>query len=110
VLGELRRSEAYKDASGAYHACSAPLLPDPAYCELPTNPPLSSPNTNTYNMFGAHYNVKEERVPPVAAALMIPALALRYTPVQNLAIKVEAAFGLLQFSFGISAAYGVDET
>lgn len=107
VLGEMRRSEAYKDANGEYAACTGVGNPDPAYCEQTTNLLVT---TNAYNEAGAHYNVKEERVPPVAAALMLPALALRYTPVNNIAIKLEAAFGLLQFSFGISASYGVDET
>jgi hypothetical protein len=108
VLGSLIRNEAYKDASGNYHACAAPNNPDPIYCELPTNPPPGE-LSNRYNMFGAHYGVKEERVPPVAAALMIPALALRFTPIEKLAIKVEAAFGLLQFTFGLSAAYAIGE-
>jgi hypothetical protein len=107
VLGEMRRTEAYKTAGGEYAACTSVGIPDPAYCEPTTNPLLA---TNAYNEEGAHYHVKEERVPPVAAALMIPALALRYTPVKNIAVKVEAAFGLLQFSFGISASYGIDET
>jgi hypothetical protein len=113
VVGELRRSEAYKDSSGNYHACAGagdprdPLVGsfDPAmrYCEPTTNGSFS----NAYNEAGAHYNVKEERVPPVAAALMIPALALRFQPIDQLAIKLEAAFGLMQFSFGLSAAYGI---
>jgi hypothetical protein len=113
VVGELKRSEAYKDAGGNYHACANagdvrdPLVGsfDPAmrYCEPTTNGALS----NGYNEEGAHYNVVEKRVPPVAAALMIPALALRYQPIDKLAIKLEAAFGLLQFSFGLSASYGI---
>jgi hypothetical protein len=39
---------------------------------------------------------------------MLPVLALRYTPLRELALKFEAAFGLMQFSVGLSAAYGVD--
>jgi hypothetical protein len=104
VLGELIRTEAYKDASGNYHACVQQGVPDLVFCE-PTLPPGLA--TNKYNEDGAHYHVKEERVPPVAAALMIPALALRYQPIDKLAIKLEASFGLMQFSFGLSAAYGL---
>jgi len=104
VLGELFRSEAFKDASGEYQACSGPGVPDLIFCE-PTAPPGLA--TNKYNEEGAHYHVKEERVPPVAAALMIPALALRYQPIDKLAIKLEASFGLMQFSFGLSASYGL---
>jgi hypothetical protein len=106
VLGEMRRTEAYKTLGGEYAACAGVATPDLMYCEPTTN----GQESNLYNEEGAHYHVKEERVPPVAAALMIPALGLRYTPVNNIAIKVEAAFGLLQFSFGISASYGIDET
>jgi hypothetical protein len=106
VLGEMKRSEAYKDLNGDYQACRGVNDPDMFYCEPTTN----GLKSNAYNEEGAHYDVTEKRVPPVAAALMIPALALRYTPVDNIAIKVEAAFGLLQFTFGISATYGIDET
>lgn len=105
VLGSMKRTEAYRDAGGNYHACTAPLTPDLSYCEPPTNPIL---RTNAYNEDGAHYGVTEERVPPVAAALMIPALALRYAPIDKLAIKIEASFGLMQFTFGLSAAYALD--
>jgi hypothetical protein len=104
VLGELFRSEAYKDLGGEYQPCVAALNPDPNFCEPPTNPLLP---TNAYDAEGAHYNVKEERVPPIAGTFLLPALALRYTPIDQLQIKLEAAFGLMQFNFGISAAYGL---
>ena len=103
VLGSMVRSEAYKQLNGEFAKCQQALVPDPNYCEPTTN---FSP-TNAYNEEGAHYNVEEERVPPVAAALMLPALALRFTPIEQLAIKLEASFGLMQFSFGLSAAYGL---
>jgi hypothetical protein len=104
VLGSLTRSEAYKDPSGAYQRCSGPLQPNPIFCELPAG----GGRTDAYDQHGAHYGVVEKRVPPVAGALMLPALALRYTPIRPLALQLNAAFGLLQFSLGISAAYGID--
>ncbi|MET0389892.1 MAG: hypothetical protein ABW321_28225 [Polyangiales bacterium] len=110
VLGELRRTEAYRDTAGAFQPCGgvgvAPLNPGagPAYCE----PTQSGLLTDAYDAEGAHYNVAEKSVPPVMAIPMLPALALRYTPIRELAIKLDAAFGLLQFSVGLSAAYGVD--
>lgn len=104
VIGELKRTEAYRDAGGQYHPCVSPGIPDLAYCE-PTMPPGLM--TNKYNEEGAHYHVVEKRVPPVAAALMVPALALRFQPIDKLAIKLEASFGLLQFTFGLSAAYAI---
>ena len=110
VLGELVRNEAYRPSPGADFApCSGPLSPptlSPAlvpYCE----PPVQLPS-DAYNQDGAHYNVVEKRVPPVALIPMLPVLALRYTPMRELAVKLDFAFGLMQFTFGLSAAYGVD--
>ena len=104
VLGSLFRSEAYKDAGGEWHACEAAGIPDPVFCE----PTQSGLPTDPYDAEGAHYHVKEERVPPVAGTIMLPALALRYTPIPQLAIKLEASYDILQFSFGLSVAYGID--
>jgi hypothetical protein len=105
VLGELVRSEAYRDASGEFQRCLGPGNPDVSFqfCEATTN---GAP-TNRYDEEGAHYGVVEERVPPVAPMLMVPALALRFTPIEQLQIKLEASFGLMQFTFGLSAAYGL---
>jgi hypothetical protein len=113
VLGQLVRSEAYRipPGSGDFHKCSGPLNPaalapsGQPYCELPQN--LGS-GTDAYNQHGAQYNVVEKRVPPIALIPMLPALSLRYTPVREVALKFDFAFGLMQFAFGLSAAYGVD--
>jgi hypothetical protein len=111
VLGELRRSEAYRPTPGAdFQPCAgalAPPTPSPAfvpYCE----PPLMLP-TDAYNAHGAQYNVVEKRVPPVLPIPMLPVLALRYTPTRQLAVKVDAAVSFfMQFAFGVSVAYGPD--
>jgi hypothetical protein len=113
VLGQMHRSEAYRTqpGTGAFHPCQGPLTPgyiSPSglpYCELPQN---LAAGTDKYNQHGAQYNVVEKRVPPVALVPMLPALSLRYTPIRQLAIKLDAAFGLLQFAVGVSAAYGID--
>lgn len=104
VLGELRRTEAYRDTSGTFQKCSGPGLPNPVYCDIPQS---LGAGTDAYDAYGAHYNVVEKRVPPVALIPMLPALALRYTPTPELAIKLDAAFGLMQFAIGLSASYGV---
>jgi hypothetical protein len=80
------------------------VLGDP-YCELPQT---LGATTDAYDQKGAHYGVVEKRVPPVMLIPMLPVLALRYTPMPQLAIKLDAAFGLMQFSLGLSAAYGVN--
>lgn len=103
VLGELVRSEAYRDVNGEFQRCVAQLTPDPNFCE----PTTTGGPTNAYDEEGAHYGVKEERVPPVALGLMLPALALRFTPIEQLQFKLEASFGLMQFTIGLSAAYGL---
>src|SRR5262249_23031850 len=105
VLGSMIRTEAYRDASGTAHACNGPLSPNPVYCELPQN---LAAGTDAYNQQGAQYHVVEKRVPPVMLVPMLPALALRYTPIRELAVKLDFAFGLMQFAVGVSAAYGVN--
>jgi hypothetical protein len=111
VLGQMTRTEAFRDTSGAYQPCVAahnPFVPSPSgkeYCEAPATLGAA---TDGYNQHGAQYHVVEKRVPPVALIPMLPALALRYAATRELAIKLDAAFGLLQFVVGISAAYGVD--
>lgn len=97
VTGELRRTEAYPTAGGGWAPCVAPLNPNPAYCQLPSVP---------YDEMGEHYDVVEERVPPVALVPMIPHLALRFTPATEWVVKAEMAYGIVQFWWGISAAYG----
>lgn len=105
VLGSMTRTEAYRDTAGNYQPCAAPGNPPAAgYCELPQSGRFSDP----YDAHGAHYGVVEKRVPPIAGALMLPALGLRLTPIRPLAIQLNLTFGLLQFTFGLSAAYGFD--
>jgi hypothetical protein len=111
LLGKLVRTEAYHDpVTGEFKPCRTWLDPDPVYCEQPTNPTTGLPQntSNAYNEQGAHYGVVEKRVPPIGAGLMVPALALRITPVRQLAIKAEVSYGLFQFTFGLSAAYGFE--
>jgi hypothetical protein len=103
VLGQLTRTEAYLDPQGQYKACSGPGVPNPLYCDLPQN---LLGGTDAYNANGAHYNVVEKRVPPVMLVPMLPVLALRYTPMPSLAVKLDAAFGLMQLAVGLSVAYG----
>jgi hypothetical protein len=111
VLGQMLRTEAYREnGNGPFRPCTGPLNPPtPAglagpYCELPASGGL----TDGYNQHGAQYHVVEKRVPPVALVPMLPVLALRYTPLRELAFKLHAAFGLLQFAVGVSAEYGVN--
>lgn len=104
VVGEMRRSEAYPLPDGGYAKCEAPGVPDLVYCE----PTVNNVPTNGYDEEGAHYDVVEERVPPIAGSIMLPVLGLRFTPARQVSIRLEVAYQILQFSFGITAAYGLD--
>lgn len=104
ITGKLMRTEGYPDGKGGYLPCDRAGFPDTTYCEAT----VSGGPTDSYNQQGAQYHVKEQRIPPVIVLPMLPLLTLRYTPVRNVAVKLEAAYGVFQFMFGISAAYGLD--
>lgn len=102
LIGDLKRTEAYKDpADDEFHKCAGPT-PGSAFCEFPQNVVAG---TDSYDEEGAHYNVIEKRVPPVGGGFMLPHLALRWEPAPEVALKLEAAYGIVQFWFGLSAAY-----
>ena len=96
VWGDLRRSEAYPYPSGKWAPCMGPGNPDLSYCE---------PGPVPYDERGAHYDVEEKRIPPVAILPMLPHLALRMKPAKHWAAKLEAAYGILQLWVGLSVAY-----
>jgi len=103
LVGELKRTEAFK-SGGEYRKCPGVVpvpLPASTYCE----PPRILP-TDPYDADGAHYGVIEERVPPIGASLMLPHLALRFAPIPEVALKLEAALGFPTSFIGLSAAYG----
>jgi hypothetical protein len=116
MTGKLRRSEAYKNASNGWARCSAagpqftvqngiavPILGSDFYCEQPTT--LGAKSDAYDAKEGAQYNAVEERVPPVGLVPMIPHLALRYEPIDNLAFKFEAGYGIIDLWLGLSASY-----
>ena len=103
VTGELRRTEAYPDSStdNGWRPCSGPGYPLQYinYCQLGSVP---------YDEEGEHYNVVDKRVPPVMGFPAIPHLALRFEPDPHLALKLELAYGIVQFWFGLSAHIGFE--
>jgi hypothetical protein len=103
LLGGITRTEAHiNSASGQWEACQRAGVPDPFFCEQPSRLGIAS---NAYDEEGAHYGVDEERVPPIGLMPMVPHLALRYDPIEEVAIKLEAAYGIAQIWLGLSAAY-----
>jgi hypothetical protein len=101
VTGELKRTEAYKTASGGWAKCPGARVTD-IYC-LP--PMTGAIGTDPYDKKGEQYNVVEKSVPPIFGLPMLPHLALRYTPVPEFWVRFEAAYTIASFWFGLSAAY-----
>jgi hypothetical protein len=105
VTGKLMRSEAYRTPTGGWAACIGPGVPNPAYCQAPLTAAGIAAGTDPYNVKGEQYNVQEKSIPPVMAFPMLPRLGLRYTPIPDFWVRLDAAYGIAQFWFGLSAAY-----
>lgn len=116
LTGEIRRNEAYLD-DGSFRDCRGPLDPpnaDPeageVFCDLPENG-SGLDGTDDVDDQGEHYDVVEDRVPPVILFPMIPHVALRVQPFKHLTVKAEFAFGVVQLWAGVSLhmSFGVFE-
>ena len=119
VTGDVTRNEAYYDrATGRFVDCEDPLKPallgpngDP-YCNVPENGSYNA-KTGKYRsdkgVKGEQYRVREGRIPPVMLFPMLPHLALRVQPLDDLALKVEFAFSGVQMWLGASVhgSFGV---
>jgi outer membrane protein OmpA-like peptidoglycan-associated protein len=111
LSGDLNRNEAYIDGD-RFRKCKAPLMPldvdktGQLFCQVPENGSYN-PLTRTFRSDapadkGEHYNVNDDRVPPVMLFPMIPHIALRVQPFKYLAIKAEFGFGVVQIWAGVS--------
>jgi len=113
LAGEVRRNEAYLD-DGRFRECEGPeqdefeTLDDGTvedYCADPEEPDNAGDRSDDYDQDGEHYDVIEERVPPVMLFPMIPHVALRVQPFKHLTIKAEFAFGVVQMWAGVSVQF-----
>jgi outer membrane protein OmpA-like peptidoglycan-associated protein len=107
VTGDINRSEAYYDyEDGEWKRCERAGVPDPYYCE---DPLTEGADTDPPNELGAHYDVNVGKlteeggsIPNVFLFPALPHLALRFTPIPELAIKFEAGYAIadiwIQFS------------
>jgi hypothetical protein len=118
ITGKLLRTEAYPDASGRFHPCQSALHPGTTgpnsdakgpipYCDQALDARGQPVASNPADVSGAHYGAKETRIPPVMLIPMLPHVALRFAPVEWLALKLEAAFGVAQLWVGVSAQIGL---
>jgi outer membrane protein OmpA-like peptidoglycan-associated protein len=109
LTGEIVRNEAFQDGA-TLRECEGPLPPDvdpddeteADYCAQPENPEGPNDRSDNHDQEGEHYDVVEERVPPVMLFPMIPHVALRVQPFKHLTIKAEFAFGVVQMWAGVS--------
>jgi hypothetical protein len=102
VTGQLKRTEAYLDpASNSWKKCAGPAVGH-LYCQYPST---IGRTTDPYDKKGEQYNVVDKGVPPVMGFPMLPHLALLYTPIDDLSLRVDAGYGIVQFWFGFVAAY-----
>jgi hypothetical protein len=118
ITGSLHRTDAYPDGQGRFRPCESALHPATRgpntnamgpipYCEQAYDNRGQPIASNSVDVLGAHYNAKETRVPPVMLIPMLPHAALRFAPVDWLAFKLEAAFGVAQVWVGLSAQIGL---
>jgi hypothetical protein len=105
VTGSLKRTEAYLGTDGAWHKCVGPLAPDPLYCQAPLSGSAGPGATDPYNVKGEQYNVTQKNIPPVMAFPMLPRLGLRFSPIPDFWARLDMAYGIFQFWFGLSVAY-----
>jgi outer membrane protein OmpA-like peptidoglycan-associated protein len=117
LAGDIRRNEAFLQSDGTFRDCEGPLNPPvmpvgatKPYCALPENG-SGLTGTDDPEDEGEHYNVTEERVPPLMLFPAIPQVGLRIQPFKYLAIKLEGAFGIVQWWVGASlhASFGLFE-
>jgi len=104
VTGELRRSEASK-VTGTWQPCSGVGNPDIFYCAPTSNGRAS----DAHNKDGEHYNVVEERIPPIFLLPTLFQVGLRITPTPQVAIKLEGAYATAAFWFGASLHLNVSQ-
>jgi hypothetical protein len=108
VTGKLVRTEAYQLLGGPWARCAGIGNP-PATAPtggLLCGPPITGAiGTDPYDKKGEQYNVTQKGLPPIMAFPMLPRLGLRYQPIPDFWVRLDAAYGIAQFWFGLTAAY-----
>lgn len=117
-LGNVIRTEAYPDAKGDFHPCTAALMPRITgpdkdvngdlipYCAEALDANGKVIPSNAAGDKGEQYGEEETRIPSVMAFPMLPHLALRFAPWERIAFKLEFAFGVAQIWAGASVHVG----
>lgn len=116
VLGDINRSEAYLDTGGWRRCAAAGDRPDltdngVAYCDQPQE---AGATTDPSGERGAHYNVNVGKIsgggdiPDIFLVPAIPQFAIRFQPIRNIALRLEAGYGIVQFWVGASLLIGFE--
>lgn len=106
VLGHVTRTEAYPSSAagnnGGFLRCRGVGDPDVSYCDGP-----NVPDGMTGGSYGATARswVDGGSVPNIVPWLAIPHIALRFKPIHQFMMRLDAGFGL-GFFFGLAANYG----
>jgi hypothetical protein len=108
VTGKLVRNEGYPDDSSDFDYSACEGVGTPPITDPDTGEPYCGPDPVDYDETGEHYDVEDGRVPPVVPVPSIPHLALRFAPDPMVALKLEAAYGIMQFWLGFSVHIGLD--
>jgi len=117
VFGDINRTEAYLDQSAGWRPCTA--AGDPVnltddgvpYCDQPQE---MGATTDPSDKKGAHYNVDVGKIsgggsiPDIFLVPAIPQLAIRFQPIRNVALRLEAGYGIVQFWVGASLLVGFE--
>lgn len=121
VTGDINRTEAYRDQTRGWQTCTEAGVPDTIaerterYCDDPqADRPSSGTWTDPSDQKGAHYDVNVGKIsggggiPDVFLAPAIPQLAIRFQPIPNIALRLEASYGIVQFSVGATLLIGFE--
>lgn len=124
VVGDLYRQEAYRDAVGGLHTCSGvgrgdmgeTLDASNGYCEGPIETPGPDGRLDDTRTRGGTYQIAQGTpnpfyfgdggIPPLFFTIDLPRISFRFKPIRQIQIRVDTAYNLYGFSFGLSAGYG----
>jgi hypothetical protein len=97
VFGDLKRVQAYRDASGNYQPCVAEGNPDPNYCGT-DNDHYGDYTEPSWSDGGSK---------PIVFPWITLQTGLRYKPHRNVVGRLDLGFGTSGFLLGVGADYGI---
>jgi hypothetical protein len=96
--GKITRTEAYRDAGGAWHKCGGPGQPDPSYCGLDTKDEQYGYNEPSWANGGAK---------PFVFPWLALQTGVRIKPHRHVMFRIDLGWAITGPFFGISGNYGI---